>query len=51
MSLEKLGLDEVKADPNHTAQSHPHTDIIREKLKERAADPKLPTISGGKREK
>ena len=37
--LSNLGLDEVQADPNHTAHSHPHTDVIREKLKKRASDP------------
>jgi hypothetical protein len=39
MSLARLGLTEVEQDPNHTCQSHPHTDVIREKLKERASDP------------
>jgi hypothetical protein len=28
----------VEGDPNHTADSHPHTDTIREKLRAKAKD-------------
>jgi hypothetical protein len=31
--LSKLGLEEVIGDPNHTCQSHPHRDVIKEALK------------------
>jgi hypothetical protein len=33
LSLSKLGLEEVIGDPNHTCQSHPHRDVIKEALK------------------
>ena len=36
VGLGRLGLDEVKVDPNSTAE---HTDVIRETLKARADDP------------
>jgi hypothetical protein len=38
MSLERLGLPEVTADPNFTCDTLPHVDVIKQKLLAAAID-------------